>query len=112
MGGAINVNDIKIDEFAAKVDNNIKLPLNNGVSAMNTEQQISVLDQSDEQALEEDVGEMPNKERTEALVKSGQKSPGIYQSSTTQKNANSNLSLNPNVSNLMNTIHQGQQQNQ
>lgn len=44
MGGAINVNDIKIEEFAAKVDNNIKLPLNNGVSAMNTEQQISVLD--------------------------------------------------------------------
>ena len=74
---------------------------------MNTEQQISVLDQSDEQALEEEVGEMASKEREVGIIKSGQKSPGIYQSSTTQKNANSNLSLNPNVSNLMNSIHQG-----
>ena len=48
LGGPIMVNDIKIDGFAPKVDNSIKLPLNNGVSAMNTEQQISVLDQSDE----------------------------------------------------------------
>lgn len=75
---------------------------------MNTEQQISVLDQSDEQALEEEVDEMASKEREVGIIKSGQKSPGIYQSSTTQKNANSNLSLNPNVSNLMNSIHQGQ----
>lgn len=82
--------------------------MNNGVSAMNTEQQISVLDQSDEQALEEEVGEIANKGRADVIAKSGQKSPGIYQSSTTQKNANSNLSLNPNVSNLMNSIQQGQ----
>ena len=36
-----------------KTDANIKLPLNNGVSALNTEQQISVLDQSEEQIDEE-----------------------------------------------------------
>ena len=38
---------------------------------MNTEQQISVLDQSDEQALEEEVGEMASKEREIGIVKSG-----------------------------------------
>lgn len=48
---------------------------------------------------------MENKAKEDMLLKSGNKSPGIYQSSTTQKNANSNMSLNPHVSNLMNSIN-------
>ena len=33
----INVNDIQINEVTGRAEGNVKLPLNNGISAMNTE---------------------------------------------------------------------------